>query len=313
MQSLAVTDAAAIAVTHADRWDAVIAAWRAQVAMRTGSTRTPAEYEAYVRRFVFAYGFDPVTAHTMQVQAFAYGVHVFEGRPGKQPSASTVTVRLSALGNFFDFIRRAQIRPDNPCDDVPRPKALPPVPRGLNAAELRILLDALPDKDSGRRDRAIIVTALLTGLRRHEVLSLTRAQLDLRGDVAFYTVRVKGGAERHRELPRPALDAMRAYWQGRGVALDTMPADARIFDVTGQGFATSLKRAAKRAGLDGDIHIHALRHSSAKLRREAGASLEDVQAHLGHANIATTGRYLARLEGATDSGWAGPAAALGLS
>lgn len=308
MQALAVTDANAVAVTHADAWEPVIAAWRAQVAMRTGSTRTPAEYEAYVRRFIVEYGFDPATAHPMQVHAFAYGV----GASGRQPSASTITVRLSALRSFFDFIRRAEYRPDNPCDDVKRPKAAPPVPRGLTADELRRLLDALPDKDNGRRDRAVVITALLTGLRRHEVLSLTRGQLDMRGDVAFYTVRVKGGAERHREMPRPALDAIRALWAARGVELATMAADAQLFDVTEHGFAMSLKRAAARAGL-GDVHIHALRHSSAKLRREAGASIEDVQAHLGHANIATTGRYLARLEGSRDAGWAGPAAALGLA
>ena len=45
---------------------------------------------------------------------------------------------------------------------------------------------------------------------------------------------------------------------------------------------------------------------------EAGASLEDVQQHLGHANMATTARYLARLEGTRDVGWEGPAGALGL-
>jgi len=58
-----------------------------------------------------------------------------------------------------------------------------------------------------------------------------------------------------------------------------------------------LRRYGARIGVEG-LTVHALRHTAAKLRRPSGASLESVQAVLGHANIATTARYLARLEGA---------------
>ena len=44
-----------------------------------------------------------------------------------------------------------------------------------------------------------------------------------------------------------------------------------------------------------------------------GASSEDVGALLGHASIATTARYLARMEGEADNGWDGVAGALGVS
>ena len=44
-----------------------------------------------------------------------------------------------------------------------------------------------------------------------------------------------------------------------------------------------------------------------------GASIEDMSALLGHANIATTARYLARMEGEADNGWDGVAVALGVS
>jgi site-specific recombinase XerD len=101
------------------------------------------------------------------------------------------------------------------------------------------------------------------------------------------------------------------YWKERGRDLDDLDPGERIFPVSGTGFAKNLKRYGAKAGLP-DIHVHALRHASAKLRREAGSSLEDVQQHLGHANLATTARYLAQLEGQRDTGWAGPAAALGL-
>jgi len=303
---LAVAPVSAPAIAYVTTFEPVLAAWLAQVAKRTGSKRTPTEYAAYVRRFMETVP-DPAAATAAHAHAFAYA----PGPTGKEPSASTVTVRLAALRSWFDFVRRAGLRPDNPCDDVRRPRASAPTPNGLTADELRQLLDALPEGDRGRRDRAIIITAVLTGLRRTEVLSMTRGSLDLRGDVAFYRIRAKGGSERHRELPRPVLDAIRAYWAGRGVRLDTMDPEMRLFPITEPGFAAALKRYGARAGLP-HIHVHALRHSSAKLRRDAGATLEDVQQHLGHANMATTARYLAKLEGSRDTGWQGPAAALGL-
>ena len=62
------------------------------------------------------------------------------------------------------------------------------------------------------------------------------------------------------------------------------------------GFGQNLARYGKKAKL-GHVTPHALRHSAAKLRRKTGASIEDVGALLGHQSIATTARYLARLEG----------------
>lgn len=45
-----------------------------------------------------------------------------------------------------------------------------------------------------------------------------------------------------------------------------------------------------------DTHPHALRHSFAQGMRKAGAKDSEVQARLGHSNLATTGRYLAQLD-----------------
>ena len=71
--------------------------------------------------------------------------------------------------------------------------------------------------------------------------------------------------------------------------------------------------------LDGDsfrglvsLKPHDLRHTAAKLRRNNGASIEDVSALLGQRSIATTATYLARMEGEEDPGWEGVAAALGV-
>jgi integrase len=58
--------------------------------------------------------------------------------------------------------------------------------------------------------------------------------------------------------------------------------------------------------------IHVLRHTAAKLRRDAGESIEDVSAFLDHSSLAVTTVYLRRLESHADTSWQQVAAAIGL-
>jgi hypothetical protein len=65
----------------------------------------------------------------------------------------------------------------NRSDALERPRSVAAVPRGYSAAEVRRLLAVLPDTVPGRRDRALLLTFVLTGRRRAEVLSLTAGDL----------------------------------------------------------------------------------------------------------------------------------------
>ena len=58
--------------------------------------------------------------------------------------------------------------------------------------------------------------------------------------------------------------------------------------------------------------LHILRHSAAKLRRDAGESIEDVSRFLDHSSLAVTTTYLRRLEGQEDRGWGKVAEAIGV-
>ena len=68
-------------------------------------------------------------------------------------------------------------------------------------------------------------------------------------------------------------------------------------------------------GVSPDIvqsHFHIFRHSAAKLRRDAGESIEEVSRFLDHSSLAVTTTYLRRLEGQRDGSWSQVAVALGL-
>jgi len=295
-----------ILATLTGQWQSMAGAWLAEVQQRTGSARTPKEYARELSRFLA--DLDPVVATPAHVHAFAYG----PGPSRKEPSPSTVVVRLAAVSGFYDFACRMDLVATNPAARVKRPKLRQPTPTGLDGGELRRLLKAIPNTSAGVRDRAIVLTMVLSGLRRQEVMNLRAGDLTLKGNKVFYTVRAKGGIERYRELPPPAFVSITTALNTQGRPLEALAPDARLFDVSHWGFGQNLARYGKKAKL-GHITPHVLRHSAAKLRRETGASIEDVGALLGHRSIATTARYLARLEGERDDGWQGVATALGVN
>jgi integrase len=81
--------------------------------------------------------------------------------------------------------------------------------------------------------------------------------------------------------------------------------------ITSGTFYTHLRRYLEKAGLPaGGVHV--FRHSAAKLRRDAGESVEDVSRFLDHSSLAVTTTYLRRLEGQEDKRWAAVAEAIGL-
>ena len=130
-------------------WHSVAIAWLVEVGQRTGSKRTPVEYGRYFGRFLLSHPY-PSRATPADVHAFAYG----NGPSGKQPGPAAVIVRLAALRGFYDFARRMGVLSINPALDVKTPKMNEPIPKGLSAEQVRMLLGAIPDTVPGSGEPA---------------------------------------------------------------------------------------------------------------------------------------------------------------
>ena len=65
--------------------------------------------------------------------------------------------------------------------------------------------------------------------------------------------------------------------------------------VTSGTFYGNLRRYLKKAGLPLS-GVHIFRHSAAKLRRDAGESIEDVSRFMDHSSLAVTTTYVRRLK-----------------
>jgi integrase len=150
------------------------------------------------------------------------------------------------------------------------------------------------------------------------VISLTAGDISVEGETVFYAYRGKGGKRGRRELPRPAYEALCATLVDAGLSLASMDKGASLWQagagqrgVTGSTLYSRFRRYLAAAGL-APSGLHILRHSAARLRRQAGESVEDVSAFLDHSSLAVTSVYLRRLEGQEDRAWRDVAVAIGV-
>lgn len=295
-------------------WEQVVYAFLVEKGARSGSRRTVDGYSRLLWPFFAALGKPPERVTAADVLAYAHGI----GPSGRPPAPATVGARIACLSSFYRFGIRMGLLGANPCDAVERPRTIVAPARGLSAAEVRALLAVVPDTLRGRRDQAILLTLLLTGRRRAEVLGLRAGDINLDEGVPFYAYRGKGGKSGRRELPRPAYDALRATLTDAGRELGSMdPAEslwlagARPDGVASGTVYCRFRRYLVAAGLP-PAGLHILRHTAAKLRRDAGQSVEAVSAFLDHSSLAVTTVYLRRLEGEEDHAWPDVAAAIGV-
>jgi integrase/recombinase XerC len=294
-------------------WQQTVVAFLAEKERRSSSRRTVEGYARMLWPFLNRVG-SPDQVTPAHVLAWAHGI----GASGREPSSATVGARIACLSSYFRFLIRMGITSGNPCDALERPRAVQSIARGLSADEVRRLLAVVPDTLAGRRDRALLLTFVLTGRRRAEVLGLTARDISVEGETAFYSYRGKGGKRGRRELPRPAYEALCATLGDAGLSLVVMEPTASLWQaatgargITSSTFYARFRRYLRAAGLP-PTGLHILRHTAAKLRRDAGASIEAVSSFLDHSSLAVTSVYLRRLEGEADRTWPDVAIAIGV-
>jgi integrase len=129
--------------------------------------------------------------------------------------------------------------------------------------------------------RAFILVALNTGMRRNEILALSRRQLDWQNRVATLT-ETKNGEQRYVHLNDLALAALRS--------LPSRLEDQHFFPFRPYQVSMAVRRAVRRAGLD-DFRLHDCRHTFASYQAMAGIQPRGLQALLGHKDNRMTMRY----------------------
>lgn len=157
----------------------------------------------------------------------------------------------------------------------------------LDIEAVKTLLRAAGETAHAARNQAIVACMVGCGLRRSEVAGLVWDQWVKReGRWMWRDIRGKGG--RVRSVPAPGWVA--DYVEDYAATIVHSP-DCGVFGLSAQAAFHMISSASERAGL-GAIRPHDLRRTYARLSREGGSPLEQVQQTLGHASILTTQRYL---------------------
>ena len=157
--------------------------------------------------------------------------------------------------------------------------------RGSTLAEYVAIME------TNKRNHALLRLLYTGALRIAELCALTWRDLAAREDAGQVTLFGKGGKTRAVLLTPGAWRAVSALRNGAGEGEPVFRSQKRGH-LSAVQVHRIVKAAAQRAGLPPAVSAHWLRHAHASHALDRGAPISLVQGTLGHASVATTGRYL---------------------
>ena len=223
------------------------------------------------------------------------------------------------------FLYTGEVLAANPMQLVGRPKLAKPLPKALPRTAVEALLEtAAQDHGSQRqidwaeRDLALILTALLAGLRAEELRQVDVGDIRTTDDgSAVIHVKGKGGKDRSVPIEAELLSVIEAYLDSRairfpgdtkrkadgvGSALSRWPGRSPLFvgrdgeRITRGTLQSRITRAFKRAGPDAQpvpgALVHGLRHTYATELASSEVSVYTLMKLLGHESMTTSQRYV---------------------
>lgn len=217
-------------------------------------------------------------------------------------SVRTRNARLAAIHSLFRF---AALRHPEHAAGIQRVLAMPPkrfdraLITYLTEPEIDALL-AAPDRSTwvGRRDHALLLLAIQTGLRASELIGLTRANLHL-GTGAHLSCHGKGRKDRVTPLTHGTVatlttwlkeragdpdDALFPTSRGRPLSRDAL--EHRLANHLSIATHVCPSLAGKK------VTLHVLRHTTAMRLLHAGVDTAVIALWLGHESVETTQIYL---------------------
>lgn len=218
----------------------------------------------------------------------------------------TIRNAIATLAALFNFAKAPQRRwaSENPCEGI----ELPAVPqrtevRFLALEEVDAAIAHVPKGMYKAIDKALILTAAMTGLRKGELVALRWRDVDwpaARIRVRQNYVRGEFGTPKSKRSTRsvPMADEVGgelerlfkgSRFQGDG---DLVFAHPTTGDPLPKANVTRrFRKALKAAGLDDSHRFHDLRHTFGTRMAAAGVPLRTLQEWMGHRDLTTTQIY----------------------
>jgi integrase/recombinase XerD len=241
------------------------------------------------------------------LESFRLSLFASRTRAGRSLAWGTQAEYLGGIKSFLAWGASRGLIAQDPGAALRLPKRPLQLPLSiLSARDIERVLH-VPDcrLALGLRDRAMLEVLYSTGIRRAELAHLLLGDIDPVRRVALVRL---GKGQRDRVVP---CGTRAIYWVGRYLRKSRprllRAGTSRHLFISSRGTPLLLNRLSERvhaylelAGMAPSGSCHLFRHSMATLLLEGGADVRDVQAILGHTNLATTARYthvsIARLQ-----------------
>jgi integrase/recombinase XerD len=276
------------------------------LAQRRASAHTVAAYrDAFRLLLAFAQqrtGKPPSALDVADLDAPLVGAFLDHLEHERANSVSTRNARLAAVHSLFRF---AALRHPEHAGLIQRVLAIPPkrIDRRdvafLTATEADALV-AAPDRTRwvGRRDHALLVVAIQTGLRVSELVGLTCGDLQL-GAGAHLRCIGKGRKQRCTPLATDTVQVLAAWLrERRGQPGDPVFSTSRGRPLSPDAVALAVTRHAMTARQSCPtlaakaVSPHTLRHTAAMRLLHAGVDTCVIALWLGHESAETTQIYI---------------------
>ncbi len=265
------------------------------------NANTHRAYGRYLRKF-----------YRLKLPLSRLGVLEYLARPDVKGKPSIVRMSIAAIRKLVDNASSCQflsIIEASAIKSIRPPKSNPKLGRWLSIDGVKALI-SLPNRHTaqGARDGAILALLLGCGLRRTEASSIWwNSYRDVNGRMCLVDLIGKGDKSRTVPIPNWAVDRLE-NWRDKlidiigfkEVALDgpilrTLRGGAnhrRLMTVplTSTGVASIIQRYSQYLNIP--FTPHDLRRTLARLMRQAGVEISQIQYTLGHSGIRTTERYL---------------------
>ena len=195
-------------------------------------------------------------------------------------SAHTVQKELNCLKHMLNLAIEWEIIPYSPARGVKSPRVPAGRVRYLQPSELRAVLTACREWL-----RPVVALAVLTGMRRGEILGLRWLDVDLPNE-RILLPQTKNGEGRIVYLNRSAAGVLR----GLRLSREAKSTDRLFPDVTPSQVSVHFVRVCRRLKIF-DFRFHDLRHTAASWLRMQGADIHTVAQLLGHKDLRMAARY----------------------
>lgn len=238
---------------------------------------------------------------------------------------TTCNARLIAISSFYEFVLGSHFDEYmNPVKRITRPKIhVYEKSRALNVERVAQAIGAIDTTTkAGARDFAIFAVAFETSRRAREVLGLRWKHVELinQADVSSLKIsltfeRCKGGKTLYHALSPMAsqaiLHCVAVCYEINPLYLDPSrplwPSFSSAVSCGSPLQYNGLRYVCKARGIP---QFHMIRHTTAHQCDAAGMPLREIQALLGHSDITTTMKYLARVRQGGENRFAGTLASV---